>query len=175
MRLLLVAFVALFALHPDAAQKPPAQFSLPAPSEWVHIDGAKNPELIPEWNVWKHAFMVFAVGSDLPTDVIKHLSKEEAAAVRAAAAQHQKDKAACEQRGLKLQALVATESASVINRRTEEINLDCRWQTLRLRDHLLESLGPEGQAALRQWVEGLKAGIHVSVPKAELDFYLKPK
>lgn len=175
MRVLLAALLALLALPPLAAQQPPVQFSIPKPSDWVHIDGAKNPELIPEWSVWKHAFVVFALGSDLPWEVGKHLSNEEAAAVRATAAQHQKDMAACEQKGLKLKPLLATESAAVINLRTQEINLECRWQTLRRRDHVLESLRPDAQVALRQWVEGIKAGIQVSVPKAELDFYLKPK
>jgi hypothetical protein len=175
MRLSLVAVVVFFTSVPAAAQKPPVQFSVPAPSEWVHIDGAKNPELIPEWSVWKHAFMVFGVASELPTDVMKHLSKEEAAAVRAAAAQHRKDTSACEQRGLKLRPMLETEAVDAVNRKTEELNLECRWQTLRLRDRLLEALRSDGQVALRQWVEAAKADIRVSVPKKELDFYLKPK
>ena len=55
---------------------------------------------------------------------------------------------------------------------------DALWRYDPLRPALSElrvEVRPDGQVALRQWVEGIKAGIQVSVPKAELDFYLKPK
>ena len=158
-----------------AVQQPPIQFSTPPPSEWVHIDGSKNPELIPEWSVWKSAFRNILIGGHLPTVVLTQISKEESAAILAAARENAKNVAACEQRGLMLKPLLETETPAVINRKTEELNLECRWQTLRLRDRLVQSLEPDGQAALRQWVESLKAGIQVSVPKAEFAFYMKPK
>lgn len=156
-------------------QKPPIQFSIPPPSEWVHIDGSKNPELIPEWSVWTSTLRNINIVGHLPTVVGARASKEEEAAILAAAREHAKNTAACEARGLKLRLLLETDTVAVINRKTEELNLDCRWETLRLRDRLLESLRPDAQVALQQWAESLKAGMQVSVPKAELDFYLKPK
>jgi len=76
---------------------------------------------------------------------------------------------------LKLLPLLETETAKVINEKTQALNLDCRRQTLTLRDHSLESLRPEAQTALSQWVEALKKGMRASVPKRELEFYLQPK
>jgi hypothetical protein len=163
------------ALLSATVQKPPIQFSNPPPSEWVHIDGSKNPELIPEWSVWRSALRTIHIVGQLPTVVATQVSKEEEAIVLTAARENARNITACEERGLKLKPLLETETAAVINRKTQELNLECRSETLRLRDRLLESLRPEGQVALRHWVESIKAGIHVSVPKAELEFYLKPK
>lgn len=166
----------LVVLMPQAAsQKPPIQFSTPPPSEWVHIDGSKNPELIPEWSVWDSAFRIFVTAGNLPTALLQMLTKEEAAAIKAAAHQHGKFTADCEARGLKLGSLLGKESARGINEKTRELNLDCRRQTLSLRDRSLEALRPEARVALTQWVDELKKGMRASVPKAEFDFYLQPK
>jgi hypothetical protein len=76
---------------------------------------------------------------------------------------------------LKLAPTLNTEEARFINERTQEINLDCRWQTLRLRDRVLAGLGPLGQTALSQYVESTKAGMRVFVPRNELAFYRQPQ
>ncbi len=76
---------------------------------------------------------------------------------------------------LKLVPTLKTEEARLINERTQAINLDCRWQTLRLRDRVLADLSPVGQAALTRYVEFTKAGIRVYVPKNELSFYRQPQ
>jgi hypothetical protein len=68
-----------------------------------------------------------------------------------------------------------TAKASVINARQAEIQLDCRWQTLQTRDRLLQDLRPEGQAALIAFVESLKAGTQVTVPRRELAHFQKPQ
>jgi hypothetical protein len=175
MRLAVAVLLLLVCPVHASAQSKRIEYSIPPPSEWMHIDGSKNPEMIPEWSVWQLAFNnIFVVGK-LPTAVSRHVTKEEAAAILEAAREQKKNRMDCEERGLKLRPLLGTETIAEINRRTEELNLECRWQTLRLRDRVLESLGPDAQAALRDWVESSKATIQVSVPKAELDFYLKPK
>lgn len=168
--------VLLFFVAPlVSAQGRRAEFSIPSPPEWVHIDGSKTPELIPEWSVWQAAFRNLLLVGRLPTAVERHVSKEEAAMVLAAAREHGRNRAECEARALKLKPLLQTETAAEINRKTEALNLECRWQTLHLRDRVLDGLGPDGQAALAGWVDSTKATLQVSVPKRELDFYLKPK
>lgn len=166
-----------------ASAGPPAQgktppkvvFDSPPLSERIEIDGRKNPEMIPQWDAWQAMFEIIAKVSDLPTDVLEHLSKEEAALVLAAAKENGQNFVACQQRVLKLTPTLQTEEARFINDRTREINLDCRWQTLRLRDRLLAGLGPPGQTALSRYVEETKAGIRVFVPKNELAFYRQPQ
>lgn len=175
MRLLTTVLLLLSTPALASAQSKRMEYSIPPPAEWVHIDGAKNPELIPEWSAWQFAFNNVVVVGQLPTAVSQHVSKEEAAVILDAAREQKKNRADCEARALKLMPLLETETAAEINRRTEALNLECRSYTLRLRDRVLESLGPDGRAALRDWVESTKATIQVSVPKKELDFYLKPK
>jgi hypothetical protein len=175
MHLLSAALLVLLNSLQGTPQRPPVQFSVPPPSEWVHIDGGKNPELIPEWSVWDTAFRMFVTVGNLPTAVLQMLTTEEAAAIRSAANQHGKITAECEARGLKLVPLLGKETARVINEKTQALNLDCRRQTLSLRDRSLESLRADARVALTRWVEDLKKGMRASVPKAELDFYLQPK
>jgi len=175
MHLLSPAILVLLGSVQGTPQRPPVQFSVPPPAEWVHIDGSKNPELIPEWSVWDTAFRMFVTVGNLPTAVLQMLTKEEAAAIQASANKHGKITADCEARGLKLIPLLGTETARVINEKTQELNLGCRRQTLSLRDRSLESLRPDARVALTQWVEDLKKGMRASVPKAEFDFYLQPK
>jgi hypothetical protein len=165
-------FVILLAM---TVQKPPIQFSVPPPADWIHIDGSKNPELIPEWSVWDTAFRVFHSVGDLPTAVLNAATKEEAAAIQDAATEHGRITAECEERGLKLIPLLGKETPRVINEKTQALNLDCRTRTLALVDRLLERLRPDARAALNQWVESQKKGMRASVPKRELEFYLRPK
>jgi hypothetical protein len=175
MHLLSAALLVLLSSLQGTPQRPPVEFSIPPPSEWVHIDGGKNPELIPEWSVWDTAFRMFVTVGNLPTAVLQMLTKEETAAIQAAANQHAKITAECEARGLKLIPLLGKETARAINEKTQALNLDCRKQTLSLRDGALESLRADARVALTQWVEELKKGMRASVPKAELDFYLQPR
>jgi hypothetical protein len=175
-----LAFTALMALAFVAAPaqektSPKIVFSNPPPSEWVHIDGSKNPELIPQWDVWRIAFHNYVLVADLPTKVLRHLSNEEATLVMTAAKEDAKGLLGCQERMMRLQPLLKTEEAYQINEKTKEINLDCRWQTLHRRDKLLESLTLEGRTALVNAVESIKAGMSVSVPRSELAFYRQPQ
>jgi hypothetical protein len=163
--------------RPPVQEKTPPKvvFDNPPLSERLEIDGRKNPEMIPQWDAWQAMFEIIAKVSDLPTDVLEHLSKDEAALVLAAARENGQNFLACQQRVLKLMPTLQTEEAIHINTRTRAINLDCRWQTLRLRDRVLSALAPLGQAALSQYVEATKAGIRVFVPRNELAFYRQPQ
>lgn len=176
-RLILVAASLLLTQQTTSAQsKTPPRFSNPRPSEYVHIDGSRNPEMIPQWAAWAFAFRVIAGGSrSIPTVVLRHLSGEEAAEVLKEAAADQKTDAECQERVLRLRPLLLTERARVINGKTRAIQLDCRWRTLQARDRLLARLRPEGQIALTQWVESTKSGMQVSVPARELAHYQQPQ
>lgn len=162
---------------PPAQDKKPPQvvFDIPPIAERIQIDGSKNPEMIPQWDAWQAAFQIMEKVGDLPTDLLKQVSREEAASILDAARENAQNMRACEQRALKLVPTLKTEEARLINERTQALNLDCRWQTLRLRDRVLADLSPVGQAALARYVEFTKAGIRVYVPKNELSFYRQPQ
>jgi hypothetical protein len=142
----------------------------------IEIDGAKNPELIPQWAAWEFAFRVIAGGSRALPSTVRHVvSKVEAASVIGEAVESQKRGAACRERLLKLRPLLSTAKAAEINRRQAEIEIDCRWQTLHARDRVLERLNPEGRVALNAFVESTKAGTRVTIAKRELAHYQQPQ
>ena len=164
------------AAQPPGKTPPNVVFSNPSASEMVHIDGAKNPEMIPQWHAWGFAFRVIAGGPKaIPSVVLIHLTKDEADLLQREAAVDQKHDEACQERVLRLVPLLSTAEAKSVNERTRQINLDCRWQTLRARDRVLQGMTAEGQVALTNWVDSNKTGMHVSVPKSELDFFRQPQ
>jgi hypothetical protein len=177
-----VTTLAAQSLRANGASQEPGKtsprivFSNPPASEMVHIDGAKNPELIPQWNIWGFAFRVIAGGPKaIPSVVLIHLTKDEADLLHREAEADQRNDEACQERVLRLVPLLSTPEAKTVNEKTREINLDCRWQTLRARDRVLQSMTAEAQAALTNWVESNKTGMRVSVPKSELDFFRQPQ
>ena len=171
-----IAVLLLLTRHTNAQSKTSPRFSSPQPSEYVHIDGSRNPEMIPQWATWAFAFRVIAGGSRaIPTIVLQHMNDEEAAEVLRAAVEDRTSDADCQERVLRLRPLLLTEKAHAINDKTRAIQLDCRGRTLRARDRLLARLRPEAQIALLQWVESTKSGMQVSVPRRELAHYQQPE
>lgn len=165
---LALAVIACLVSSP-AAQKPP-------PEEMVTVDGKKNPELIPQWMAWEFAFRVIAGGPrQLPTTVHRVVSREEGERVMAAARSDQEREAVCRARIAKLHPLLLTAKPSEIDAKQAEIQLQCRWQTLHIRDRLLEQLNPEAQAALIAFVESGKAGTQISVSRREFAHFQKPQ
>jgi len=171
-----VAPALAFAVASGAAQDASPRPSGAPRDEVVEIDGSRNPELIPQWAAWEFVFRVMGGGPrELPTTVYEVVSMEERALILAEAqAGLQRDKA-CQQRVEQLMPLVGKEKNSVINAKQQEIQLHCRWETLHARDRLLERLRPEGQTALIGFVEDMKGGTRVTVPKRELAHYLQPQ
>lgn len=158
-----------------AAQCRAPRFSNPAPSEWVHIDGSRNPELIPQWSIWQRGLQILARGRALTTVILERFTREDIEILKHESAEELKRDGVCQQRVLKLAPLLASEPARVLDGKTKAIQLECRQDTLEARDRLLARLAPDAQIALTEWIEALKAGTRVSVPKQELAHYLKPQ
>ena len=96
------------------------------------IDGSKNPELIPQWSAWEFAFRVMGGGPrELPTSVHRVVSTEERALILAEAQASLRRDKACQERIEKLVPLLGKESNAVVNAKQREIQLDCRWETIR--------------------------------------------
>jgi len=154
---------------------PPVVYEVVPESERLDIDGSKNPEMIPQWDAWLAAFDIIARKSDLPTEVHKQVSTEEAALVVAAAAENAKNFLALQQRVLKIMPELQTVGVKAMTERTQAMNIEFRWQLLDIRDRLLAKLNPAGRAALAGYVESLKAGMRVLVPKKEYAYYRQPQ
>jgi hypothetical protein len=161
---------------PAQEKKPPQViFNIPPISERIEIDGRKNPGMIPQWDAWHAAFELMAAKSDLPTELWNVLSKEEVTLVLQAGHENAKNFLTCQQRVLQLVPTLQTDEAKSVNERTQAINLEFRWQVLGLRDRVLAALPPPGQTAMTKYVESLKEGMRVFVPKNELAFYRQPQ
>ncbi len=153
-----------------ARQKPPP------PADVLHIDGSKNPELIPQWSAWGYAFRIFAGGPrQLPTSLLEHVSKAEEAFVLAQADLVQRAEAECQQRLVRIVGRRGVEKLETIDRQVRELSIDCRWQTLHARDRLLAGLNPDAQVALIAFVESTKAGTSLTIPRTQLARFREPE
>ncbi len=157
-----------------AAQAPAA--SAPSKAEILQIDGSKNPELIPQWSVWGFVFRVLAGGPrQLPTSVLRLVSKAEESLVMKEADAVQKIDADCQARLTKVVALLGVESMAVVDTRVREITVACRRETLQARDRILAGLNPDAAAALMAFAESTKAGTSTSLPRKDLARFLEPE
>lgn len=176
MRTVLIALtmVSAQAGAPATPGIPPA--SPPPLLEVIQVDGAKNPELIPQWNVWGTVFRIISGGPrQLPSSVFRLVSKEEETLVMKEADAVQKVDAACLARATKALALLGTQSMAVVDGNLREISIDCRRETLHARDRVLSALNPAASAALAAFAESTKTGTTISLPKKDLARYLEPE
>lgn len=171
--------LALFALWVSAAKFAVAQPS-PPPStpqpDIVHVDGARSPELIPQWSVWGYVFRIVSGGPrQLPSSVIRLVSKEEETLVMRESDGVQKVDAACQTRVAKAAARLGIDAVAAVDAKVREISVECRWETLRARDRVLNGLNSEAAAALAAFAESTKAGTTISLPRKDLARYLEPE
>jgi hypothetical protein len=171
--------VALIVLSVSLGALPSAQAPVvPAPSqpEIQQIDGGKNPELIPQWSVWGYVFRVMAGGPrQLPTSVLRTVSKDEESLVMKEADAVQKVDADCQARLIKAAALLGVEPLAAVDAKVREITVACRWETLHARDRILAGVNPGAWAALMAFAESTKAGTSISLPKIDLARFLEPE
>jgi len=172
--------LASFALWASAATAAPGPQPSPAPSppqpDIVHVDGARSPELIPQWSVWGYVFRVVSGGPrQLPSSVIRLVSKEEEALVMREADAVQKVDAACQTRAAKAAARLGIDTVASVDAKVRAISVECRWETLRARDRVLAGLNPEAATALAAFAESTKAGTTISLPRKDLARYLEPE
>lgn len=144
--------------------------------EWVHINGRKNPEMIPEWSAWEDAFSTIAGGSkQLPTSVLTRVSTREAEMILRESNASVRRTTECNARLLALKPLASKEKINTLQDRTKKIRLECRWANLQARDRVMDALNPEGRAAMNEFVDLIKAGTKVTVARSELSFFRQPQ
>ncbi len=164
-----VTALLLFCAVPPAATQ--------VSTTYVDIDGSKHPEQVPEWVTWQTAFSTLSLAERSASKAVPEsleMSDADKQLVFAAASQQAARDAACQKKVDALKPLLGKTEASVINQRTHEIQLECRQRTLDAAESLMKALSPEGQTGITAWLQTIKAGIHVSVPKDELDHFHRP-
>lgn len=172
MRFVLAALLVICASYTMAAQAKPGSSDF----DIVHIDGKKNPELIPEWSAWEAAMTALANGPGLLPDVlVPHLSQAESALLTREAKAHVQREHEYHQQVKDLWLEAGKETVEWARERNREITLEYRWRILRGRDRLLEGLNPAAQTELRRFVEAGRRGTTVTMLRKDLPFFLQPQ
>jgi hypothetical protein len=149
--------------------------------EFMTIDGAKRPDLVPQWNVWGAAFRYMAKDDieQLPTVVLRAVTPEQRVALMKEANAVASFDRECNLRAAQVgRALLAQKpdlDLDIANAKVIEASMPCRRHTLEVRDKFLTDLSPAGAAALSGWVESLKVGWTTTLRKSQLAAYLLPE
>lgn len=161
------------ALQSQSPAKPPSPFAVAPPSERVEIDGSKNPELVPEWYAWDTCFRQLHKTGTVPS--VLNLTSDDTRFLEMELERYGKSTEACQRNIESLRPLVGVAPTREVNEKQRAIQLECRARTLEIRDRLLAGVRPESAVAIASWVENLKTGIEISVPKRELAHFRQPR
>jgi hypothetical protein len=148
-------------------------FAIAGASERLEIDGTKNPELIPGWYIWETFFRQLHTAGTVPS--VLNLTTNEERFLKMQLEQYGKSNQQCQKDIESLRPLLGIAPVKDINEKQRAIQLDCRRRSLDLRDRLLAGVGPESSVAIVAWVENLKTGLEISVPKRELAHFRQPE
>ena len=163
---------------PSAASAAPTQ---KGGIEWVFIDGAKEPWLLPEWLVWQNVLAgIYTIRSHhlegSPFDSLPVTAAERKRIESAATWYNQHQDACTERQKREVEMLRAAKRPQAdLDDGQRKVILDCREQVLDRVDRFLGELSGEGRAALLAYVNARKSGMWMRVAKSELDFYKRPR
>jgi hypothetical protein len=158
-----------------SAQAKPAS----ADDKVITIDGSKNPEQIPQWLAWQEALRVMGMPAQLdlpiPTSIWHVTTAEERDFIRKESVQSLEREDEVGAQAMKIFQSVTQETRAGDEERVRQLDLRRKQAILDARDRLLIKLTPEGQSALRGFVEEVKKGTKVFVLKSQLADYMKPE
>jgi hypothetical protein len=148
-------------------------------SDVLTIDGAKNPEMVPNWAAWLEAFRFMAAPAapiePIPTTIYLATSKEQRALIRKESLLVMAQEREFGQRALKLQDGLTAENMSDRSDQADALEMKRRRAALDARDRLLAALPLEGQIALREFAEHVRKGYKATVVKSKLAQFLAPE
>jgi hypothetical protein len=151
------------------------------PVEWIVIDGATQPSLLPEWVVWQNIFSgIYTIrdkrleGSPLDSLAV---TRAELNRIESAAVWYIAHRDIFEERQKKEVAMMrnAKRPAKDIDNAQRAVILEYRRQLLDHADTLLRELSDDSRVALLAYVESRKSGMWTRVAKSELEFYRQPR
>ncbi len=149
----------------------------------VEIDGAKNPELIPEYLVWSTGFQTLALlkahnirlGEKFLTSLT--LSDHDAALMFTETDRHMARSNRCQEKGAAIFRDMSAQKRTIaeIEAAMKASTIECRWALLMAKDRLLQSMSPEGQDLLVRWMLDERAKVKSFVVKGDLEFFRQPR
>lgn len=147
--------------------------------EVIEIDGAKNPELIPNWAAWLESFRFMshpaAPEVPIPSTVYAVTSPEQRELVRKEALFVVAQERELGQQALKLQEGLSADNLAERTEKVDALELKRRQAALDARDRLLGALPPEAQAALREFAERTRRGYQVKMLKSKFQQFMLPE
>ena len=150
------------------------------PPGFVEIDGAKNPEQIPEHLMWSTGFETigFLTGKGITSEgplTRLQLSPADQKLLTEEVGRFKERRAECHQTGLRIQSAMKGQEVQKIEEAMKANTLECRTTMLESKDRLLTRMSPEGAAALATWMLNERTKIKALIPKADLEFYRLPR
>jgi hypothetical protein len=156
------------------------QSSSAAPPKMLVIKGSETPDLIPEHALWRQTFfMLAAMKFHKLNERLESigLSEPELEAVLKVAEGEEGRHRECDEAirnkdtGLRAQGL----DLKAVYQGHYDVILACRQRTLDVRDRLLASLSPQGQATLVAWVESRRVKMTFTIAEHEAEFFKLPR
>ena len=147
------------------------------------MDGAKNPELIPEYLVWGTGFQTLALMKEHNIRAGEKflsrltLSGQDAALVFGEADRHMARSGSCHEKGAAIFSDMSARKQKIgeIEAAMQANTLECRWALLMAKDRLLESMSPEGRDLLVRWMLDERVKLKPYVVKSDLEFFRQPR
>ena len=181
----LLAFVPAIGVH---AQPPAPPVAPPQPLVWektppgmTEIDGAKNPELIPDHLIWHMTFNRLAEirrrGEEADLADLLPLSKEDLAALYVEAMNQRGRDESCEKRYRTMEAELARAKASTETADTalDDVLIGCRSLVLEAADRVLDQMSEDGRRLLENYHERRRRSASALVSNRELKNFRLPR
>jgi hypothetical protein len=152
----------------------------PLPKGMIRIDGAKTPELIPQWLLWREAFLTLALTKPPPSgfwEPLEALTPEESDLLyRECLAQRERN-AQLEKIILPEQKRLeaAGEDWPVVMQKLQALEEQWRWTILEARDRVLNGLSPESREVLLNEIDSYRRDIASVMPEADLEHFKRPQ
>lgn len=141
----------------------------PKAADSLVLDGAKNPELFPEWYVWELVFQRIARGafhSKEPIHAQLGINAREFVLIEQETALFENYEKALETklRDTRSALKAKGKSEDEIRDATHEHNMEYRYKVLEARDRVVRGLSTESNQRIREWINRQLAGtkVHLS-------------
>ena len=174
-----IALTALVAIVFSLEEARVAAQAAKQDDEVITIEGAKNPELIPQWLAWQEAFRIMGMPYQLevpiPTTIWHVTTASERDFLRKESVQSLEREDEVGAQVVKIREALTPDTLARDQERVKQLEYRRKQAILDTRERVLARLTPEGQAALRAFVEEVKKGTKISIQKSLLAEYSKPE
>jgi hypothetical protein len=178
--ILLFSCAVLIAVMSGSVTAQKIDLTGPPPKGMFRIDGQKNPELIPQWLVWRNAFWTLADRKAPPSaywEPFETLTPEESDLLYREAMKQRERDARFEKEVIPEQKRMVAAGADwpVVMQKFYQMEEQYRWTILSARDRVLDGMSPESRRILLAEIDRYKEGISVLLRDEDLEHFNRPQ